>query len=162
MLTDVEISFVKCYLFARYWEDSDISINGSEFEPVDEDGESLPKSMLLDYSPEITSYKGFENDKCFYMKINPETGQIVNWEKGYAMHIHWKVVDQGIYDYLDQNENSIKKFDCDYVPNYLAIEDSGYGDYVIMNIDENGFIQNWNKREFISVASQVLSINEDD
>ena len=23
--------------------------------------------------------------------------------------------------------------------------DDGYGDYIIMNIDENGFIQGWNK-----------------
>lgn len=161
IVTEVEIPYVKCYLFARYWEDADVSLNGSEFESVNEDGSNMPQSMFLDYSPEITSYKGFKDDKCFYMKINPETGQIENWEKGYAMHIHWKVVDQGVYRYYDDKDNIIKNLDCEYVPDYLAIEDSGYGDYVIMNVDENGFINNWNKNEFASTLKNILNNEED-
>ena len=32
-----------------------------------------------------------------------------------------------------------------YVPSIMCPEDEGYGDYIIMNIDENGFIQGWEK-----------------
>lgn len=161
MPTEVEVSYVNCYLFVRYWEDSDVSKDGSEFSEVYMDGSNLPQSMMLDYSPEITSYKGFENDKCFYMQINPDTGQIMNWEKGYAMKVHWKVVDQGVYEYVDNNGNVIKRFDCDYVPDYLAIEDSGFGDYVIMNIDSNGYIHNWNKEDFKEEISNAMTNNNE-
>ena len=30
-----------------------------------------------------------------------------------------------------------------YVPEIFAIDDDGYSDYVIMSIDENGFISDW-------------------
>lgn len=29
------------------------------------------------------------------------------------------------------------------MPDFLAIDDEGFGDYIIITIDENGFIQNW-------------------
>lgn len=161
-ITEIDVSRVKCYLFARYWEDSDVSINDNEFVEVEEDGSNLPQSMLLDYSPEITSYKGFEGDKCFYMDINPETGHIDNWEEGYALNIHWKVVDQGIYEYINDKNEVILKLDCEYCPDYLAIEDSGYGDYIIMKVDKNGNILNWNKYDFIETFKNVMeSQNED-
>jgi len=71
------------------------------------------------------------------------------------------VVDQGVYKYYDDKDNIIKNLDCEYVPDYLAIEDSGYGDYVIINVDENGFINNWNKNEFASTLKNILNNEED-
>lgn len=156
MISEVDIKYIDCYLFSRYWEDSDISLNESEYEEVKEDGSNLPKSMFLPYNPEITSYKGFKDDYCFYMRIDPETGKILNWEQGYSMKIHWKVVDQGIYKYIDNNDNIVANLDCEYVPDYLAIEDSGYGDYVIMNIDKDGNILNWNKINFSETFKQLM------
>lgn len=159
-LADVNIHYVKCYLFPNWWEDSDVSKDGSEFEEGSLD--NMPQSMLLDWTPQISDYENFKGQKCFFMKINPDTGQIENWEKGYKMNIYWKVVDEGIYEYIDDNENIIKKFDTDYVPRYLAIEEEGYGDYVIMNVDENGFIQNWSTEDFMNTVTNLLSHNEED
>ena len=31
----------------------------------------------------------------------------------------------------------------DYVPDLLAIDDTGYGDYIALTIDENGYIKDW-------------------
>lgn len=33
-----------------------------------------------------------------------------------------------------------------YVPNILDVERDSYGDYIILNIDENGKIANWNNK----------------
>ena len=48
-----------------------------------------------------------------------------------------------LYWLQDEKGENIIKSTGYYVPSILAIDDNGYGDYVIMYIDENGFIKNW-------------------
>ena len=142
-IKEIDFSYLDCYLFSRYWEDSDISLNGSDFEEVKEDASNLPQSMMYLGDETITSYKGFYGEKCFRMKIDFETGKILNWEQGYKMKIHWKVVDQGVYSYYDKDNNLIDKLE-DYVPDFLGVDNDSYGDYVIMSVNEDGQIDNWN------------------
>lgn len=49
--------------------------------------------------------------------------------------------------------NVIKSYDG-YVPEVMCPKDNGYGDYIIMDIDENGFIQGWNKELVRKLAKQ--------
>ena len=42
-----------------------------------------------------------------------------------------------------QNGEKIVKAKGYYVPDFLAIDDSGYGDYIIMIVDKDGKINNW-------------------
>lgn len=44
-----------------------------------------------------------------------------------------------------------------YVPSIMCPEDEGYGDYIIMNIDKNGFIQGWRK----NLISRIIQEEED-
>ena len=62
-----------------------------------------------------------------------------------VLWILWKYTETIIkYKIFDKNMIQIGKTIHSYVPEIFAIDDNGYGDYVIMTIDENGFIFDWN------------------
>lgn len=117
----VEVKYLHAICGRCYWEDA--KINGEE---APEDGSNIPCKDGDTWQP----------------VIELETGRIINWQAGVKAEIHFKVCDAGIYRLLDENNNIIKEIDG-YVPNIMCPKDSGYGDYVIMDIDENGFIQDW-------------------
>ena len=75
-----------------------------------------------------------------------ETGVILNWKIGTVADVHFKVCDDGKYHLLDENDNIVSSIIDDYVPKILDIHGESYGDYIIMKIDENGFIEKWNKK----------------
>lgn len=105
---------------ARYWEDA--TVNGVE----DEEGELIP----------------FRDGDYWKPVIELETGKVIDWPKGTIALIHYKVCDDGTYMLKGENGEEVK-YKGDYVPNILSPKENGYGDYIIMDIDENGFIQNW-------------------
>lgn len=86
--------------------------------------------------------------------IDIETGQIRNWQEGTTAEIHYKVCDEFECRIIDEKGGGhclIKDYEG-YVPAFMCPKESGYGDYIIMDIDENGYIQDWDKsvvREFI-------------
>lgn len=112
----------------RYWEDSEV--NGIA---DTEEGDSIPCKIGDLWCP----------------IIDIGTGVIINWKQGVKANIHYKVCDAGEYWLLDENNDKLVKAKGYCVPDFLAIDDSGYGDYIIMAIDENGKIKNWAKREHI-------------
>jgi len=104
----------------RYWEDA--TVNDVE----DEVGELIPCRKGDRWEP----------------RINVETGEIVNWQKSVKAKIHYKVCDDGTYRLMDANGEQIISQDS-YVISSLCPDENGYGDYIIMTVDENGMIQNW-------------------
>ena len=54
--------------------------------------------------------------------------------------VHYKVCDEGEYTLLDKDNKEIVSVQS-YVPYVLYPEDEAYGDYIIMSVDENGFIK---------------------
>ncbi len=106
----------------RYWEDA--TVNGVE----DADGELIPLKI----------------DECWCPTIDLATGRIHWWPIGTTASIHYKVCDAGEYWVKDDNGTKWKYRD-DYVPGFLAVGDEGYGDYIIMKVNEAGFIQGWKK-----------------
>lgn len=104
----------------RYWEDAEV--NGVE----DTDGDLIPCREGDDWKP----------------IIDVETGIIKNWAQGTTADIHYKVCDDGKYTLIDEKGEAIKTVDG-YVID-LAIGRSGYGDYIIMEVDEAGKIKDWN------------------
>ena len=107
----------------RYWEDT--NVNGKE----DTNGTEIPCRV---------------ND-CWCPIIDLETGKITNWDIGKTAKVHYKVCDAGIYTLLDSNGDKVVKIDG-YVPKILCPTKAGFGDYIIMNIDEFGKIANWTVR----------------
>lgn len=120
---EVEINALLVEAGVRYWEDA--FINGIS----DEKGDLTPcrKGDLW----------------CPIIDIN--TGIIQDWPIGTTAEIHFKVCDNGSYYLADGLSGGIIYFSIenDYVPSILRPEEDGYGDYIIMSIDENGKIRNW-------------------
>lgn len=79
---------------------------------------------------------------CWKPLIKINTGKIVNWTQGVKASIHYKVCDNGTYKLLDVNMELIKKI-RDYVPKMLSPKAEGWGDYIIMDIDLDGQINDW-------------------
>lgn len=123
---EVEVIALGVDAGVRYWEDA--TVNGVE----DTEGNLIPCR---------------EGDRWRPI-IDIESGMIVNWTKGVKARVHYKVCDDGIYHLLDGEGNSILIKDG-YVPDILDVERDSYGDYIIMNIDENGLIADWNKEASI-------------
>ena len=74
--------------------------------------------------------------------IELQTGKIINWQEGKNASIHFKSCDDNEFYLLDQDNNIIAGI-YGYVIDMMCPKENGYGDYVIMDIDSNGFIQDW-------------------
>jgi len=115
---DARILLVKADV--RYWDDA--SINGV----VDTEGSLIP----------------CRDGDLWIFAIELDTGKIIRWEQGKEADVHFKICDAGVYALLDDAGDSIIEKDG-YVPDMLCPKSAGYGDYIIMDIDKEGFIQNW-------------------
>lgn len=86
-------------------------------------------------------FPGREGDQ-WRVKIGIDTGIIENWPIGFAYNIEsMKVCDEGTYELIDSDGNIVASIDNNYVPNRLIPGEDG--DYIEMDIDENGKIKNW-------------------
>ena len=78
--------------------------------------------------------------------IDIKTGKVLNWVDGVYADVYYKVVDDGIYTAYDNNMHIVKKIE-DYVPKLMDFDDRdgsfGFGDYMGLIINENGYIENW-------------------
>ena len=119
---EVEITTLEVKAGVRYWEDSEF--NG---ENDTEDGDLAPCKVGSVWCP----------------IIDIDNGVITNWNKGVKAEIHYKVCDNGCYYLKDNVNNVILSIEQDYVPKILCPKDNGWGDYIIMDIDENGKISDW-------------------
>jgi hypothetical protein len=116
---EVDLKILSVRAHARYWEDG--TVNGE---------------------PDVEGKIPCRDGECWCPEIDIETGKILNWQQGVTTSIHYKVCDSGSYKVKDSDGNTI--FDIeDYVPATMCPKESGFGDYIIMDIDENGMIQNW-------------------
>ena len=119
---EVELKTLHVAANVRYWEDT--TVNG---EQDTENGDNVP----------------CRDGDLWKPIIDLETGFITNWEQGKRASVHYKVCDSGSYYIKDENGETVLSIEDDYVPDILCPEDGGYGDYIIMNIDENGEIENF-------------------
>lgn len=111
----------------RYWEDA--SVNGVE----DEDG-----SLIF----------GKDGEE-WKVRINLSDGIIEGWPHGTEANIHYKVCDAGEYWLSDDYGKRVAKWKDHYVPgDYLCHGDNGYGDYIIMSIDSDGSIIDYERPDF--------------
>lgn len=117
---DFDVKYLLAEVGVRYWEDG--TVNGQ----VDTEGALIPCRNGDNWSP----------------LINVETGIIENWVIGNTADVHYKCCDVGTYHLLDENKNIIKTIEG-YVPTIMCPTRNGYGDYVIMKIDEDGKIIGW-------------------
>lgn len=142
VLKKVELDVCKMKVDAgvRYWQDS--KIDGVRDNDCEEEGSS-PIMPCSEYVGEKNSYLRGENWRWKPI-INIDEGKIENWCVGKTADIHYKVCDDFICNVLDCNGDVVCEY-YNYVPRIMCPAGNGYGDYIIMHIDENGFIEGWNK-----------------
>lgn len=102
----------------RYFEDG--KVNGKE----DIDGDLVP---------------GRDGDMIIW-KIELESGKILGWPEGTTGKFYYKVCDEGSYFLLDASGEVVISMEDHYVPNIIG----EYGDYIDVEVDSLGVIQNWN------------------
>lgn len=135
--TKVNVRYILAEIQPRYLEDTTFMIDGNEVE----DDESNPR--IAGITTEFDHDEFDCEDYLIRWKIDVNTGQIMDWN-GLDAHIHYKVCDQGKYSMLDDDGNKIAGgYFGSYVPDMFDIDDDGYGDYIIMHVNKDGFIQNW-------------------
>lgn len=111
----------------RYWEDA--FVNGVQEK---EDAATIHGANL--------------GRETWSIVVDAPTGKIHNWPEGTTAEVHYKVCD-GCCVTLD--------FDADgergewvgenmYVPKLFSPGGDGYGDYVILKVNGDGYIEGWN------------------
>lgn len=131
---EVDIRYLKAGVSPRHWEDTEV--NGK---PDTDEGDFIPCK---------------NHDEEWDVLIDIEQGKILNWEEGTTANVHYKVVDDGTYTLMDEKYNIIDSIDG-YVPKIMCPKENGYGDYIIMDIDKDGFIDKWNKNDLYSLLEQI-------
>lgn len=122
VLKEVDLKTLHVEAGVRYWEDS--TVNDQE---ETEDDPKIP----------------FKEGELWKPVIDLETGYITNWPKGTKASVHYKVCDAGSYYIKDAEGNTVLSIVNDCVPSILCPSDNGYGDYIIMEINQDGKIANW-------------------
>lgn len=141
------------YLFVnariRHCEDAEIDTGNDMVADIDD--ESM-KSGQKSNMPCMV----IENGNYFWRPIiNIKTGQIVNWEQGKAASTSYKIVDEcGVSYRLAGGEKS--KEIVDYVPDCLCVDEFGYGDYMYLSIDFEGYIDGWNPADVYKYIRQTF------
>ena len=137
-----DMLIVKVSAYVRYWEDSEI--NGAD------DDQGNPKMPCVQ---NITGIYDRNVRKYWCPLIDVETGRIINWEKGVEASIHYKVCDEcGL---IIMKGDNVLYDDEDYVPGFLCPKEEGYGDYIIMDIDSEGFIKDWRNTDVTEFLNEV-------
>lgn len=130
MKRDEGLDLIRIEPEPRYPEDGEI--NG---EQDDNDTPRMPFMVADEKAQEGWVWK---------LEVNIKTGEVIGWPKEVKADVHYKVCDCCRIKYAGKEY-------YEYVPNFLAINDRGYGDYIILTI-EDGKIVDWseaNCREFI-------------
>lgn len=153
-VVELEAKYLKVDAGVRYWEDT--SVNGVDDTDCDEteDSPTIPCAEFIGDQNSALSGK----DWRWRPIIDIETGQIINWEEGTVAHVHYKVCDDFSCEILDKESNPICSYDG-YVPDIMCPSDDGFGDYIIMSINEEGFIDGWKSAYIHNI---VKSINSED
>ena len=120
---EVELKTLQLKAKVRYWNDTEVNET-----PDTENGDNIP----------------CKNGNLWMPTIEIETGKILNWKQGVKSNVHYKVCDCCGWDLLDENNEIVLSEEDGYVPDTLCPKERGYGDYIIMDINEDGFISNFN------------------
>ena len=137
---EIEAKFLKVRAGVRYPEDSEFieAENDRKVNYISDDEEN-PKMPFME-----VEYDKYGHKKFYWTPtIDLENGVIINWPKGVKVHVFYKVCDDFKCTVYDEYDNEVLHYEG-YVPDFMSIEEEGYGDYIDMIIDENGCIQKWN------------------
>ncbi len=162
-----DIRYLKATMGVRYWVDCDYSTdNGVNWEGDFEDTRAECNRVKEHIPCVVKKDIGYGPTDYWEIIIDLNEGKVLNWPEGFCLNTHYKVCDDGEYVFFDNNIDEVvnitKEYKQYYVPDFLALEDSGYGDYVCINIDGTGHINNFDlMKDRISEYFDELNEDED-
>lgn len=128
----MKATYIEVIAEVRYWEDA--VINGV----TDAEGDLIP----------------LRNGAAWAPIIRLADGAVLDWPQGTTADVHFKVCDEGEYWLLNDERKRVAKWSGFYVPDdFLCHGESGYGDYIIMQIGADGTVEGWRTPE-IRMACQ--------
>lgn len=145
-----DIRYLRATMGVRYWVDCEYSDDNGEtwhgdFDDTDEESDRIMKLTPCVVKKDI----GYNERNYLELLIDLNEGKVLNWPNGFCLDTHYKVCDDGEYVFLDENMQEVinitKEYGQYYVPDFLAIGDSGYGDYVYIHINSDGSITDFNE-----------------
>ena len=145
-----QVRYLKATMGVRYYVDCEYSTDNGKtwnknFEDTEEESERIKKLTPCVVKNDI----GYGTDDYLELIIDLNEGKILNWPDEFCLRTSYKVCDDGEYVFLDENMNEVvnitKEYEQWYVPNFLSLEDEGYGDYVYLNINGDGTIEHFER-----------------
>ena len=141
-----DIRYLKATMGVRYWVDCEYSEDNGKTWNLNFDDTREENERIKAITPCVVN-KNIGCSKSDYLEliIDLEEGKVLNWKDRFCLNTHYKVCDDGEYVFLDKNMNEVinitDAYEQYYVPDFLSLEDEGYGDYVCINIDNEGNIE---------------------
>ncbi len=133
----------------------DAEVNGvREHEPLESENPDDVEYKMPGICKEKTTWG---TEWHWKVKIDISTGKILDWPQGTTAKTWYKTSDCCGLKYLGKSQE-------DYVPGFLEIYDSDCGDYIYIEILEDGTIKDWNAKECRKELKKIFSgdNNEDD
>lgn len=144
--TKQEIKYLKATMGVRYWQNCEYSTDGKKFIDACEEDTDEESDRMKEMTPGVVKKDvGYGQSDYWEIIIDIDNGKVLNWPSNFWLNTYYKVCDDGEYVFLDKNMNEVINitdvYEQYYVPDFLSLEDEGYGDYVCINIDNEGNIE---------------------
>ena len=145
-----QVRYLKATMGVRYYVDCEYSTDNGKtwnknFEDTDEESERVKNLTPCIVKNDI----GCGTNDYMELIIDLNSGKVLNWKDGFCLKTHYKVCDDGEYIFLDKDTEEVvnitKEYNQYYVPDFLSLEDEGYGDYVYLNINGDGTIEHFER-----------------
>lgn len=162
-----QVRYLKATMGVRYYVDCEYSTDNGKtwnknFEDIEEESERIKKLTPCVVKKDI----GYGADDYLELIIDLNEGKVLNWTDGFCLKTHYKVCDDGEYIFLDKDGKEVinitKEYEQYYVPDFLSLEDEGYGDYVYLNINGDGTIEHFERMKKLIKEYFENVINEED
>lgn len=152
----VDIQYLEIYVSPRYLEDS--VFNGQDDDEKGTLVKQLVPGIVVEANEGNADFIGNKGDICIRLLIEIETGRITNWNQGVTSRMHYKSVDCNHYYLLDEDKNVVASCEYSYVLGTGVVNE--YGDYFVPEIDDNGFIEGWNKLTAKRIIDDMNELNK--
>ena len=142
-IAEKDVRWLEVDAGVSYWEDGEI--NGKT------DDENTPNMPFTEQNE--------DGEWRWRIKIDVNNGRIEGWPAGNTANVHYKVCDEGNYRLTDVNGDTVMECENEYVPECIG----EYGDYIVMDIDANGYIEDFSfdQRDLDNLAEEWHYLEED-
>lgn len=147
IIKEVEAKYIQVDTEVLYWENTEVNgeLDVDFYESKGHGEPKIPCAVRVKDNPENCIYSDHWHWKPI---IDIETGRIVNWTDGVKADVVYKVCDGFACDVFDAEWKKLFSYEG-YVPRFMCPREDGYGDYIDMEIDGEGFIKDWDKQQVL-------------